>query len=125
MIGFAAAFLIGALLLILPISTENGKLLPFIDALYVYFFDCETGLIVRDMATTFSTFGEWVITTLIQISGLGFMTFVTLLAILLGKGIEVKERLVLQEAFNQLKMAGVIKLVQYVVLITFTIEVVA
>ncbi|MBN2910917.1 TrkH family potassium uptake protein [Polycladomyces sp. WAk] len=122
-IGFAVTILIGALLLTLPISTENGQPLPFVDALFTSTSAvCVTGLVVRDTATTFSTFGELVIITLIQVGGLGFMTFATLLAILLGKRIGVKERLVLKEAFNQLKMAGIVQLVLYVVIITFTIE---
>src|SRR5690606_8455323 len=83
---------------------------------------CVTGLAVKDTATTFSTFGEVVILILIQIGGLGFMTFTTLIAVLLGKKISVKERLILREAMNQLNLEGVVKLVLYVLLITAVIE---
>ena len=53
-----------------------------------------------DTGDTFSMFGELVILSLIQIGGLGFMTFATFLFLLLGKKISLKERLLLKEAFN-------------------------
>lgn len=75
-IGFAMTILIGAILLSLPISTESGQGLPFIDALFTATSAvCVTGLVVVDTTTTFNSFGEAIIMLLVQVGGLGFMTF--------------------------------------------------
>ncbi|MFJ8461481.1 TrkH family potassium uptake protein [Lysinibacillus xylanilyticus] len=122
-LGFATIILIGTLLLTLPISTENGQGLSFLDALFTATSaTCVTGLIVVDTGDTFSVFGELVILFLIQIGGLGFMTFATLLFLLLGKKISLKERLLLKEAFNNITMAGLVRLVRRILLFTVVIE---
>src|SRR5690606_39708296 len=116
--GSALTILIGALLLMTPYATESGEPLPPVDALFTATSAvCVTGLVVRDTATTFSTFGELVILVLIQIGGLGLMTFTTLIAVLLGKRISVKERLILREAMDQLNLEGIVRLVLYVLII--------
>ncbi|RAL25573.1 TrkH family potassium uptake protein [Thermoflavimicrobium daqui] len=122
-IGFALVIFIGATILTLPISAEPGKHVSFLDALFTATSAvCVTGLVVVDTATTYSHFGEMIILTLIQVGGLGFMTFATLIAMMLGKKIGVAERRILTEAFNQLKMEGIVRLVKAVVLITVVIE---
>ncbi|WP_223556006.1 TrkH family potassium uptake protein [Lysinibacillus sphaericus] len=124
-LGFATIILIGTLLLTLPISTENGQGLSFLDALFTATSaTCVTGLVVVDTGDTFSVFGELVILFLIQIGGLGFMTFATLLFLLLGKKISLKERLLLKEAFNNITMAGLVKLVRRILLFTAVIEII-
>lgn len=78
-LGFAIIIFIGACLLTLPIATENGNGLPFLNAVFTATSaTCVTGLIVVDTGDTFTMFGEIVILALIQIGGLGFMTFATL-----------------------------------------------
>ena len=100
-IGFAIIILFGSFLLTLPIATKDGIGLALIDALFTATSaTCVTGLIVVDTGDTFSLFGQLVILFLIQIGGLGFMTFATLLFLLVGKKISLKERLLLKEAFN-------------------------
>lgn len=122
-LGFAILILIGANLLTLPISTENGNGLSFLDALFTSTSaTCVTGLVVVDTGTTFTTFGELVILTLIQVGGLGFMTFATFFFLLLGKKISLKGRLVLQESLNNLSMAGVVRLVKRLLIFTAIIE---
>ncbi|MGE7947371.1 TrkH family potassium uptake protein [Lysinibacillus sp. NPDC093688] len=122
-LGFATIILIGAFLLTLPISTENGEGLSFLNALFTATSaTCVTGLVVVDTGDTFSTFGELVILFLIQIGGLGFMTFATLVFLLLGKKISLKERLLLKEAFNNITMAGLVRLVRRILLFTAVIE---
>lgn len=121
--GFAALILLGGLLLSLPIAAESGAGLPFLDALFTATSAvCVTGLIVVDTGTYFSTFGELVIITLIQIGGLGFMTIATFLTILAGKRIGLKERLVIQQSLNVTTMEGLIRLSRNVVLLTLAIE---
>lgn len=122
-IGFISVILCGTLLLTLPISTVVGKGLPFIDALFTATSAvCVTGLVVVDTGTVFSIFGQSVILLLIQIGGLGFMTFATFFAILLGKKINLKERMLLQEAYNQSTLEGIVRLAKYIFLVAFSIE---
>lgn len=122
-LGFAIIIFIGACLLTLPIATEDGNGLPFLNAVFTATSaTCVTGLIVVDTGDTFTMFGEIVILALIQIGGLGFMTFATLLFLLLGKKISLKERLLLKEAFNNISMAGLVKLVKRILLFTALIE---
>ncbi|MFJ6265624.1 TrkH family potassium uptake protein [Lysinibacillus xylanilyticus] len=122
-LGFAVIILIGTFLLMLPIATVDGKGLSFLDALFTATSaTCVTGLVVVDTGDTFSIFGELVILFLIQIGGLGFMTFATFLFLLLGKKISLKERLLLKEAFNNITIAGLVKLVKRILLFTALIE---
>lgn len=122
-IGFAAVILAGAFLLTLPISSATGQPTPFANALFTATSAvCVTGLVVVDTATYWSRFGQVVILVLIQIGGLGFMTLSTLAAILLGRRIMLHQRLVIQEALNQISLEGVVRLVKAVVIVTAVIE---
>lgn len=122
-LGFAVTILIGTFLLSLPVATESGEPLPVPDALFTATSAvCVTGLVVVDTATTFSTFGEWVIMFLIQMGGLGFMTFGVFFAILLGKKIGFKERLILQQSFHQTRLEGIVRLTLMVLVITVIVE---
>ena len=122
-LGFALVILFGALLLSLPQSTQDGVGLPFLNAAFTATSAvCVTGLVVVDTATTFTHFGEWVILLLIQVGGLGFMTFATMFAMIVGKRITLKERLLLQEALNQVSVEGIVRLTKSVLQISFAIE---
>jgi trk system potassium uptake protein TrkH len=122
-LGFAGVILIGAILLTTPIATEDGKGLSFINALFTATSaTCVTGLVVVDTGDTFTHFGELVILFLIQVGGLGFMTFATFLFLLLGKRISLKDRLLLKEAVNHLSIAGVVRLVKRILIFTAVIE---
>ncbi|KPN96918.1 TrkH family potassium uptake protein [Lysinibacillus sp. ZYM-1] len=124
-LGFALIIVIGTCLLTLPLATEDGKGLSFSDALFTATSaTCVTGLIVVDTGDSFSFFGEVVILFLIQIGGLGFMTFATLLFLLLGKKISLKERLLLKESFNNISIAGLVKLVKRILFFTVIIEII-
>ena len=122
-IGFALIILIGAILLNMPISSQNGESTGFFDSLFTATSAvCVTGLIVVDTGTHWSAFGQTIILMLIQIGGLGFMTTATLFALIAKKKIHLKERLLIQESLNQFDLSGLIKLTRYVLLITFSIE---
>ena len=122
-LGFAVLILLGALMLTFPFATEDGDGLSWLDALFTATSaTCVTGLVVVDTADTFSLFGELVIISLIQIGGLGFMTFATLILLLLGKKISLKERLVLKEAYNNETLSGLVKLVKRILIFTAVIE---
>lgn len=121
--GMAALILLGGLLLSLPVASQTGESLPFFDALFTATSAVTvTGLIVVDTGTFFSTFGQIVIITLAQIGGIGFIAVATFLTIWTGKKIGLKERLVLQQSLNVTSMEGLIRLTQYVVLLTLAFE---
>ncbi|WP_050769581.1 TrkH family potassium uptake protein [Thermosinus carboxydivorans] len=122
-LGFAGLIFVGALLLTSPLASTSGKPTPFVDALFTATSAvCVTGLVVVDTGSHWSLFGQLVIITLIQIGGLGIMSMATLIALLIGKKIQLRERLIMQEALNQLTMAGVVRLMIYVMKTTFIIE---
>lgn len=83
--GFATVILIGTVLLTLPISSAKGESTPFLNALFTSTSAvCVTGLVVVDTGTYWSVFGQIVILILIQTGGLGFVSFSTLIALVLG-----------------------------------------
>ncbi|GAA3408839.1 TrkH family potassium uptake protein [Paenibacillus hodogayensis] len=125
-IGFALIIVLGGVLLSLPISSANGQGLRFADALFTATSaTCVTGLVVVDTGTYFSVFGQVVIMALIQVGGLGFMTMSTLIALVLGKRISLRERLILQEALNQGSMEGIVRLIRKVLVYSLVIELTA
>jgi len=122
-LGFATIILLGAICLTLPVATTNGHGLTFLNALFTATSaTCVTGLVVVDTGTTFTLFGQLVILFMIQVGGLGFMTFATLFAFLLGKRISLKERILLQESLNNLSMEGVVRLARRILIFTAVIE---
>nr|WP_274363783.1 MULTISPECIES: TrkH family potassium uptake protein [unclassified Paenibacillus] len=121
--GFALIILIGACLLMLPVSSAGGQSLSFVDALFTATSaTCVTGLVVVDTASTFSLFGQIVILVLIQVGGLGFMTMATLLAFAFKRKISLKERLILQQAMNQTSMEGIVRLIRRVLIYSLIVE---
>lgn len=122
-LGFAAVIFLGGLILSLPFATQSGESTPFLDSLFISTSAvCVTGLVTVDTATYWNYFGKTVIITLIQIGGLGFMSFATIAAVFLGKKLGLKDRLLMQEAYNAMSLQGIIKMVRYVVFFTFGVE---
>lgn len=121
--GFAAVIFMGAILLNLPIASQNSQSVGFVNALFTSTSAvCVTGLIVVNTATHWTIFGQVVIMALIQIGGLGFMTMATLLALLMGKRIGLKNRIIMQEELGQFTISGVVRLTIRIVQATFIIE---
>jgi trk system potassium uptake protein len=124
-LGFATLILIGTGLLTLPIATVDGNGLSLLNALFTATSaTCVTGLVVVDTGSTFTTFGQLVIISLIQVGGLGFMTMATFFFFLLGKKISLKDRLLLQESLNNLSIDGIVRLVKRVLIFTAIIEII-
>ncbi|MEN8076199.1 TrkH family potassium uptake protein [Clostridioides difficile] len=122
-LGFILVILTGALLLTLPIATTSGESTNFLDALFTSTSAvCVTGLVVVDTGTYWNMFGQTVIMILIEIGGLGFMSFTTLIAIILGKKITLRERLILQDAMNTFNIQGLVKMVKYVLVFTVSVQ---
>ena len=123
LLSFLIAILIGALLLSLPISSANGKATPFLDALFTATTStCVTGLVVTPTVSSWSVFGQVVILILIQIGGLGVITIMSGLMILLHKKMGIGDRLLLQDAFNLNSLSGLVRFVKRVVGGTLVIE---
>lgn len=122
-ISFMSIILIGALLLILPISSRSGEATPFIDALFTSASaTCVTGLVVYDTYTHFSLFGQIVILSLIQIGGLGFMIIATLFSLMLKRKIGLKERGMLQESVSTIHIGGIVRLTKHILFGTVIFE---
>lgn len=122
-VGFLGVIFIATLLLMLPISTVSGEMTPFVDALFTSTSAvCVTGLVVVNTLAHWSLFGKIVILICIQIGGLGFMTLVSMIFILMGKKITLKNRLIMQEALSFNTTAGIVRFTQYIVKLTLVVE---
>ncbi len=120
--GFLIVIVIGAILLSFPFAVNQGRL-PFLDALFTATSAvCVTGLVVVDTGTTFSPLGQVIIMLLIMIGSLGFMTMATLIFILLGKQITLKDRLLIHESFNTYSIQGMVVLILSVVKLALTFQ---
>ncbi|WP_024614982.1 TrkH family potassium uptake protein [Clostridium sp. Ade.TY] len=122
-LGFFVVIFVGGLLLSLPISSANGESTNFLDALFTSTSAvCVTGLVTLDTGTHWNEFGQIVIMLLIEIGGLGFMSFATFIAVLLGRKITLRDRLIMQEAMNTFNIQGLVKMVKYVLSFTFAVQ---
>ena len=123
LLSFLVAILIDSVLLVLPISSADGKATPFLDALFTATTStCVTGLVVTPTVSSWSVFGQVIILLLIQIGGLGVITIMSELMILLHKKMGIGDRLLLQDAFNLNSLSGLIRFVKRVVAGTLIIE---
>jgi len=121
-LGFAGLILMGTILLSLPFAS-SGERISLIDALFTATSAvCVTGLTVRDTSTFFSLPGQLIILFLIQVGGLGYMTMASLIALLLGRRITLRERLILREALQQMTMEGLIRFLKRILWITLAVE---
>ena len=124
-LGYLGIILVGTFFLCLPISAKNGGWTAFIDSLLVATSaTCVTGLITVDTFLHWTTFGQVVIILLIQIGGLGFMTFVTLFSFALGRRIGLFERTLLAQSAGAFTKGGILRLVKRILIFTFSVEVV-
>ena len=121
--GFMGAILLGTLLLMLPVSSAEGEITPFSDALFTSTSAvCVTGLVVQDTATYWSMFGQFIILMLIQIGGLGIVTISVAMAMMAGRKIGLMQRSTLQDAISAPKVGGIVKLTGFILKTTFLIE---
>jgi trk system potassium uptake protein TrkH len=122
-IGFAIVILIGAFLLNLPFASKSGESIGFVNALFTAASAVAvTGLVVVDTLTHWTTFGHVVILVMIQIGGLGIIIMGTLFALVLGRKINFRQRVIMQEAMNKITRNGVVRLAKYVLILTFVVE---
>lgn len=122
-LGFAGVILFGALLLMLPVSSQAGQVTPFPDSLFTATSAvCVTGLVLHDTATYWSGFGQGVILLLIQIGGMGVITVAVAITIISGRRISLMQRSTMQEAISAPKVGGIVRLTGFIVRVTLVTE---
>ena len=120
---FAAVILIGAALLMLPISAQERTVTPFHEALFTATSAvCVTGLGVRDTASHWAAVGQAVLMVLIQIGGLGVITVGASFSLLSGRRISLSQRGRMQEAMSAPKVGGIVRLTGFVIRTSLMIE---
>ncbi len=124
-LGFAGVILLGAILLMLPVSSANGERTSFLNALFTATTSvCVTGLVAVDTGTYWSDFGHAIILLLIQVGGLGVVTVAASFAMVSGRKIGLLQRTTMQEAVASPKMSGVVRLTGFILKATFLTEVI-
>lgn len=109
MAGFAAGVIIGTILLSLPIAQKES--ISLLDAFFVATSSvCVTGLSTVNIGATFSWFGQIVLLLLIEVGGLGVITFTVVVMLLFGKKLSLTDRMLIQNAYNMDSMTGLIKM---------------
>ena len=122
-LGFAGVILLGALLLMLPISTTERCVTPFNEALFTATSAvCVTGLVLHDTGSYWSSFGQTIILTLIQIGGLGVVTVAASFALLSRRRISLMQRSTMQDALSAPNVGGIVRLTKFILWGTFFIE---
>ncbi len=112
----------GTVLLSLPVA-QAGEPVSLLDALFTSTSAvCVTGLTVVDTGTRFSPFGQAVVLALIQVGGLGLMTFAVFVGVVLGRKVAFTDRMVIQDSMHHTPTAGVRRLVRYVLAFTLAVE---
>lgn len=123
-VSFIVIIVFGSFLLMLPNATHDG--ISYLDALFTSTSAvCVTGLIVVDTATYFTQFGQVIIMILIQVGGLGILTFASYFSYFFKGGATYENQLVLSDVTSSKKIGEVFSVLKYILLITFSIEIVS
>lgn len=121
--SFITIILAGTILLMLPVSSQHQQRTGMLDALFTATSaTCVTGLIVKDTPQYWSGFGEIVILTLIQIGGLGIMTFSISIALVFGAKLGLREKKAMGEILEFPSVGEVGKIVKFILQFTFVAE---
>ncbi len=121
-ISFLVAILVGTLALLLPFSTCSGEI-SFIDALFTSTSAvCVTGLTVQETGTYFSLAGQLILLFLIQLGGLGIMTFSTMVLLAAGRKVAITDRILVQEGYHPGFPQDIKTLIKDIFIFTFLIE---
>ncbi|MBR5960221.1 MAG: Trk family potassium uptake protein, partial [Clostridia bacterium] len=122
-LGFLAVILLGTVLLALPAASRSGKGIGLFDSLFTATSAvCVTGLVAVDTGTTFSFFGQVVLLILIQVGGLGFMVFATMIMVALGRKISIRGRMLIRESMNGTSLSDLGRLTWMYLLLSLAIE---
>ena len=120
--SFLMLIFIGTLLLLLPIATI-GPPLTVVDAIFMSSSAvCITGLSVLDVSARLSIHGQWILLILIQLGGLGVLTFTGFFGYFFSGGFSYRTQLMYTELLSENKLAGVVHSLLRIIFITFLIE---
>ncbi len=120
--SFAIVILAGSVVLMLPGVTTQARI-SYVDALFTSTSAvCVTGLVVNDTGTDFTKLGQWVLLALIQVGGLGIMTFSTIFLLMVGRRPSLRQDAALEDAFSHSPMRSLHSLILSVVLFTLAAE---
>lgn len=123
LLSFLVTILIGSALLSLPVSSQSGVPVPYIDALFTATTStCVTGLVTVTTFSAWSLFGQVVILLLIQVGGLGIITIMSGFMIMFNKKMGIGDKLLIQDAFNLNTMSGLAEFVKKILFGTLIIE---
>ena len=122
-LGFFLLILLGTVLLSLPWAAQNGRSIGLFDALFTSTSAvCVTGLVAVDTGPVFSLFGQLVLLILIQVGGLGFMVFATMIMVALGRKISIRGRMLIRESMNGASLSDLSRLTWLYLLLALAIE---
>ena len=122
-LSFLVVVSVGTALLCLPFASASGKPTHFVDALFTAASaTCVTGLTVQTTAAYWSLFGKAVILVLIQIGGLGLMTLIAVLSVLLNRQMSLHSRRLMTQSAGNLQLGGTDRLIKKIVVGTFSAE---
>ena len=121
--SFLGIILLGAFLLMLPVSSAEGIITPFGDALFTSTSAvCVTGLVVHDTFRYWSLFGQFVILFLIQIGGLGTITLAVVATMLAGRKVSLFQRSIMKEAVSADQYGGIARFALFILKGTLAVE---
>ncbi|MCX4327138.1 MAG: potassium transporter KtrB [Lachnospiraceae bacterium] len=122
-LGFISAILIGAVILSLPVCSASGEFTPFADSLFTSATSvCVTGLVTVTTAEHWNLFGKIIILILIQLGGLGIVSFTTGIMMVIGRRITLRDRMLLEDALNLDTLTGLVKFLKRIFKGTFAVE---
>lgn len=121
--SFIVLILIGTGLLMLPAMTIGRESMSFLNALFTSVSaSCVTGLAVEDTGTYFTFKGQMVIVFLIQLGGIGIVSFATFFASFMAKGVGLKHQSIIQDHLSSESLISATALLRRVIIITLSIE---
>ncbi len=122
-LGFLIAIIVGTALLLLPFCRREAGSAGFMEALFTSCTSvCVTGLSITDISSYWSFGGQLIILILIQLGGLGIVAFTTGVMLLIGRRVTLRDRLIIESAFNLSTLQGLVNFLKRIFKGTFIIE---
>lgn len=122
-LGFLGMILVGSVVLALPAASSSGESMGLFNSLFTATSAvCVTGLVAVNTGTALTRFGQAVLLVLIQLGGLGFMIFATLIMQALGRRISLKGQVLIRESLNVSTLSGLLRLSRWYGLMALGLE---
>lgn len=122
--GFIIFILLGSVILSLPISSSSGIYQPFINSMFTATSAVSTtGLVVEDTGSYYSLFGQIVILILIQIGGIGYMSFIVLIFFFIRKKLSLRGQLLIQDSYSGVTSENIYRIINLIIIYTVVVEI--